>query len=63
MRFNIVTISILAVILSGCANNNTKPSSSVTEVDSKTATTEANVQKVKGLHDVEGEIAGVPNVL
>lgn len=59
MRFKIIIISMLAVIFSGCSNN-TKPDSSTAEVKPATPAATADIQKVKGLNDVEGEIVGKP---
>ncbi len=56
MRFKIVIISVLVAIFSGCSN--TRPNSAAVEV--KPSTTTANVQQVKGLNDVDGEIVGKP---
>ena len=58
MRFKIVIISLFVAIFSGCSN--TKPASST--VEAKPSVAAADIQKVKGLNGVEGEIVGKPAV-
>jgi hypothetical protein len=56
MRFKIITIAMFAVIFSGCAGTNTKPAS-----ETSSSTANADIQKVKGLNDIDGEIVGKPS--
>lgn len=56
MRFKIVIISVFVAIFSGCTNTN--PGSSTTEIKPSAAV--GDVQHVKGLNDVDGEIVGKP---
>lgn len=56
MRFKIVIISMLAIVFSGCTNTN--PASSAVEVKPSAAV--GDIQKVKGLNDMDGEIVGKP---
>lgn len=55
MRFKVLMIVMLAVAVSGCSN--TKPSSGSTAAEASPA----NIQKVKGLNGIDGEIVGTPS--
>jgi hypothetical protein len=60
MRVNFAIISLLAIVFSGCTNTN--PSTATASNVAATPATAAvgDVQKVKGLKDIEGEIIGKP---
>lgn len=58
MRFKIVIISMLAAVFSGCTNTN--PASSATTETPSASVAAGDIQKVKGLNDIDGEIVGKP---